>query len=219
MNLLKMRFENSIYFELPPAVPNADCKVVPLSLQLLLENTVKHNVVSEQRPLKIRIYVDGDYLCIENELQKKEVLQDRKGVGLQNIVNRYAILTRRKVLIEPKDTTFTVKIPILTKQITVMETQFNEQQTSYYHAQKKVAQIKEFYGNLLAYIIFVGGLAVLNITTSPEYLWFLWPAIGWGIGVAFHGMKVFDFMPFLGTDWEERKIKQLMEKEKNNKWK
>ncbi|RZJ71209.1 2TM domain-containing protein [Flavobacterium sp.] len=218
MNLLKMRFENSIYFELPTVIPNADSKVVPLSLQLLLENTVKHNVASEKRPLKIRIYVDGDYLCIENELQKKEVLQDRKGVGLQNIVNRYAILTRRNVLIEPNDKTFTVRIPILTKQITVMETQINEEQTSYYHAHKKVAQIKEFYGNLLSYVIFIGGLGILNFATSPNYFWFLWPAAGWGIGVAIHAVKTFDYMPFLGNDWEERKIKELMGKDRTKKW-
>jgi sensor histidine kinase YesM len=122
MNLLKMRFENSLFYELPTTNINPDAKVVPLSLQLLLENTVKHNVVSEQKPLHIRIFIDGDYLAIQNDFQKKEVLQDRQGVGLQNIVNRYGIVTNRKVLIEQNEKNFTVKIPILTKQITVMET-------------------------------------------------------------------------------------------------
>ncbi|NUY81153.1 2TM domain-containing protein [Flavobacterium sp. MAH-1] len=219
MNLLKMRFENSLFYELPANIPNAEAKVVPLSLQLLLENTVKHNIVSEQKPLHIRIFVDRDYLCIENDLQKKQVLQDRRGVGLQNIVNRYAIVTKRSVLVEENEKTFTVRIPILTKQITVMETQFNAQESSYYNAQKKVEELKAFYGNLAAYIIFVGGLMVLNLMTSPEYLWFLWPAGGWGIGVAVHAMKVFNYMPFLGNDWEERKIRELMDKDKNKKWK
>ena len=122
MNLLKMRFENSLFYELPTTAINSEAKVVPLSLQLLLENTVKHNVVSEQRPLHIRIYVEGDYLAVQNDYQKKEVLQERQGVGLQNIVNRYGIITNRKVLIAQNEKTFTVKIPILTKQITVMET-------------------------------------------------------------------------------------------------
>ena len=72
MNLLKMRFENSLFYELPETVPNPEAKVVPLSLQLLLENTVKHNVVSEQRPLNIRIFMEGDYLAIQNDYQKKE---------------------------------------------------------------------------------------------------------------------------------------------------
>jgi hypothetical protein len=83
---------------------------------------VKHNVVSEQRPLHIRIYLEGDYLVIQNDFQKKEVLHERQGVGLQNIINRYGIITNRKVLIEQNENTFTVKIPVLTKQITIMET-------------------------------------------------------------------------------------------------
>src|SRR5690554_5495335 len=58
MELLQMRFENSIFYEMPQKISNPEAKVVPLSLQLLLENTVKHNVVSEKKPLYIRIYED-----------------------------------------------------------------------------------------------------------------------------------------------------------------
>ncbi len=221
MNLLKMRFENSLFYELPESLPNPDAKVVPLSLQLLLENTVKHNIVSQQKPLHIRIFIDGDYLAIQNDFQKKEVLQDREGVGLQNIVNRYGIITKRKVLIEQNEKTFTVRIPILTKQVTIMETSYDytETETAYYKATKRVEDIKGFYGNLWSYIIICAGLAVLNLMTYPQYWWFLYPAIGWGIGVAVHGMSVFNYMPFLGRDWEEKKIRELMEKEKNSKWK
>ena len=219
MNLLKMRFENSLFYELPEHIPDGESRVVPLSLQLLLENTVKHNVVSEQRPLHIRIYVENDYLCIENALQKKEVLQDRQGVGLQNIVNRYGIITRRKVLVEQNDRIFSVKIPILTKQITVMETQSNAEESSFFNAQKKVEMLKEFYGNFAAYILFNGALMVLNLVTSPGNLWFLWSAAGWGIGVLIHAAKVFDWFPFLGSDWEQRKIREIIDKQKTNKWK
>lgn len=219
MNLLKMRFENSLFYELPEIQLHTEAKVVPLSLQLLLENTVKHNIVSEQKPLHIRIFIDGDYLAIQNDFQKKEVLQDRAGVGLQNIISRYGIITRRKVLIEQNEQTFTVKIPILTKQVAVMETSHTELETAYYKAQKRVEDIKGFYGNLWSYIIVVTGLAILNLVTYPKYLWFLYPAIGWGIGVLIHWMQVFNYMPFLGRDWEEKKIRQLIEKEKSNKWK
>ena len=219
MNLLKMRFENSLFYELPEIQLNAEAKVVPLSLQLLLENTVKHNIVSEQKPLHIRIFIDGDYLAIQNDFQKKEVLQDRAGVGLQNIISRYGIITRRKVLIEQTEQMFTVKIPILTKQVAVMETSYTELETAYYKAQKRVEDIKGFYGNLWSFIIIVTGLAILNLVTYPQYLWFLYPAIGWGVGVLIHWMQVFNYMPFLGRDWEEKKIQQLIEKEKSNKWK
>lgn len=219
MNLLKMRFENSVFYEVPDKVSNPEALVVPLSLQLLLENTVKHNVVSQHRPLKIRIFEEEGYLVVQNDFQKKEVLQDRRGVGLQNIISRYAIITNRKVLIEPTEQHFTVKLPMLTKQVTIMEPIYTENETRYYKAQKKVEEIKGFYGNLFSYVVVIAGLAVLNLTTSPGHLWFLYPAFGWGLGVALHGMSVFNFMPFLGNNWEERKIKELMEREKNNKWK
>ncbi len=218
MNLLKMRFENSLFFELPQNVPNPEAKVVPLSLQLLLENTVKHNIVSEQKPLHIRIYIDGDYLAIENVFQKKDVLQDRQGVGLQNIVSRYAIITNRKVTIDQNEKTFAVKIPMLTKQISVMENANSNEQNAYLKAQKRMEDIKGFYGNLGSYMLFTIGLLVLNLMTSPQYLWFLYPAIGWGIGVLVHAMAVYGWVPFLGKDWEERKIRQIIEKEKSKKW-
>jgi hypothetical protein len=81
-----------------------------------------------------------------------------------------------------------------------------------------VEDIKGFYGNLIAYIVVTIGLAILNLLTSPEYLWFLYPALGWGFGVVVHGMAVFNAVPFLGRDWEERKIRQIMEREKQQKW-
>lgn len=101
-----------------------------------------------------------------------------------------------------------------------MENEFQEEER-YYKARKKVEEIKGFYGNLTAYIVVNIGLLVLNLLTSPQYLWFFWPLLGWGIGVAIHGMIVFNYMPFLGKDWEEQKIKEFMEKEKDqkSKWK
>jgi hypothetical protein len=220
MNLLKMRFENSLFYELPEEIYIPEARVVPLSLQLLLENTVKHNVVSEQKPLHIRIYEEDGYLVVQNDYQKKEVLQDRKGVGLQNIISRYAIITTRQVQIEQSDMFFIVKLPILTKQVTIMEPTYNTDiDNSFYKAQKKVEEIKGFYGNLASYLIVTTGLAILNIVTSPEYLWFLWGAFGWGLGVVLHGFKTFEVIPFLGSGWEERKVQELLKREQEiNKW-
>jgi hypothetical protein len=97
-----------------------------------------------------------------------------------------------------------------------MEANYNEEER-YYQAKKQVNDIKGFYGNLIAYIIFNGFFLVLNLMTSPNELWFFWPLLGWGVGVLFHGMKVFNYSPFLGKNWEERKIKELMEKENQSK--
>jgi len=101
-----------------------------------------------------------------------------------------------------------------------METNYNEEER-YYQAKKRVEDIKGFYGNLIAYIIFNGFFLVLNLMTSPNELWFFWPLLGWGIGVVFHGMKVFNYSPFFNKDWEERKIQELMDKENKlkNNWK
>ena len=217
MNLLKMRFENSLFYELPTTILNPEAKVVPLSLQLLLENTVKHNVVSEQKPLNIRIYLEGDYLAIQNDYQKKEVLQERKGVGLQNIINRYGIITNRKVLIEHTEQTFTVKIPVLTKQISVMETttSYNEN-TAYFRAKKRVEELKGFYGNLISYCIVIPILIFVNLTYSPQFQWFWFSAAGWGFGVLMHSFKVFGY----SSNWEERKIQEILNKEdKKQTWK
>lgn len=218
MNLLKMRFENSLFYELPAADSIPDAKVVPLSLQLLLENTVKHNVVSEQKPLHIRIFVDGDYLAIQNDLQKKEVLQDRQGVGLQNIVNRYGIVTNRKVVIEQNEQNFTVKIPILTKQISVMETnaEYSDENRAYFRAKKRVEELKGFYGNIISYCCVIPFLVFINLKYSPGFQWFWFSAIGWGFGIIMHAFKVFGY----SSDWEERKIKEYMEKDSNKQsWK
>ena len=217
MNLLKMRFENSITFELPENFDNADAKVVPLSLQLLLENTIKHNVVSENKPLHIKIYIKDNFLVVENNLQKKEVLQDRKGVGLQNIVSRYAILSRRKVLIDENKEAFAVYLPILTKQISIMETSntYNEN-TSYLRAKERVEKLKGFYGNLASYCLVIPILIIINLNSPHKFQWFWFPMLGWGLGLTFHAFETFGF----GKTWEEKKIQEIMNKQNNtnNKW-
>ncbi len=219
MNLLKMRFENSITFEIEIASSLAMTafKVVPLSLQLLLENCIKHNVVSEQHPLHIKIYLQDNYLVVENNLQKKEVLQSRKGVGLQNIVDRYAILTNRNVLIEETTAHFKIKIPILTKQISNMEntTIYNENM-AYVRAKERVDQLKGFYSNLVSYCCVIPFLIFINLKTNTHFQWFWFPMFGWGIGLAFHAFETFGY----GKSWEEKKIQEIMNKENNthNKW-
>lgn len=84
----------------------------------------------------------------------------------------------------------------------------------YQKAQKKVKDIKGFYSNLITYILVISFLAFINLRYSPKQIWFVYPMLGWGIGVFFHAMGVFDLFPFFSKNWEEKKIKQLMEEEK-----
>ncbi|GHA42179.1 histidine kinase [Salinimicrobium marinum] len=217
MKLLRMRFENSIFYEVPENLSTPDAKVVPLSLQLLLENTVKHNIVSEGRPLKIKMYEEDGYLVIENNFQKKEVMNKRKGVGLQNIVDRYGLVTRRKVFIEQDQEKFAVKLPILTKQISIMETHEIEEDNAYFKARQRVKDMKEFYGNLVSFCVVIPFLIFINYSTYWEFQWFWFPLFGWGLGLTIHGFSVFGY----GAEWEERKIREIMEKEQqqSNSWK
>lgn len=97
-----------------------------------------------------------------------------------------------------------------------MENNYQEEER-YFKAKKRVEEIKGFYGNLISYVVVNIGLMVVNLLTSPQYLWFFWPMLGWGIGVLFHGLKVFNYMPFFGKDWEDQKIKELMNKEEQSK--
>ncbi len=97
-----------------------------------------------------------------------------------------------------------------------MENQYTEEER-YFIAKKRVEEIRGFYGNLISYIVVNCFLIVINLTTSPNHLWFYWPLLWWGVGVVFHGLKVFNYMPFFGRGWEEQKIKEFMEKEEQSK--
>ncbi|WP_281540527.1 2TM domain-containing protein [Maribacter aestuarii] len=91
----------------------------------------------------------------------------------------------------------------------------------YFRAKTRVEALKKFYGSLVSYAIFITLLGALNYWIDEwRYPWFLWAAFGWGIGLVFQAVKAFDFNPFFGKDWENRKIKELMEKEEDQKrWK
>ena len=93
------------------------------------------------------------------------------------------------------------------------EQQISEQEI-YERAKKRVDELKSFYSHLFVYLAVNAGLFLLNIITSPRHLWFYWPLIGWGIGLAIHGLSVFGTQNLLGKDWEEKKIREIMEKEK-----
>lgn len=216
MNLLQMRFENSLTFEISIENIDAEAKVVPLSLQLLLENAVKHNIISEQKPLHIKIYIENDALVIQNNFQKKAVLQDGQGVGIQNIISRYEIITDRKVSIEQNENTFTVKLPILTKQITIMENSNYDEENAYYKAKRQVDELRKFYTSLISYCLVIPLLIFINLKFSSQFQWFWFPAFGWGFGLIMKGLRVFGY----SSNWEERKIQQILNKEENKQnWK
>jgi len=85
----------------------------------------------------------------------------------------------------------------------------------YQEAKKRVEEIKGFFGHLFAYIGVNITLIIINLVTSPGALWFYWVTLFWGIGIFWHAMGVFIFSGFPGKKWEERKIKELMDRQDN----
>ncbi|GGW40460.1 histidine kinase [Arenibacter certesii] len=211
IKLLRMRFEDSIVLDIPAQSCNPEAKIVPLSLQLLLENAVKHNVVTAERPLRIRVYEEEGMLCVSNNYQAKRVVKKSSGVGLKNIQQRYQILSKRVVQIEKTTSEFTVKLPLLTAILNNVETQeLIIAEKRYKKAKERVEALKSFYGNLGAYIVVTPFLIILNYNTTT-FPWAIFPALGWGFGVIMHGLDAYGRTPVLGKGWEERTMRKLME--------
>ncbi|MFY9241735.1 MAG: histidine kinase [Polaribacter sp.] len=216
MELLEMRFEDAVKFNIPDSVSNEELKIVPLSLQLLLENAVKHNVVSSTKPLTINIYEENNYLVIENNINPKEAIGKSTKIGLQNIADRYGLITNKSVQIENNNKTFKVSIPLLIKMQNIMY-QDNIENSKYVKAVEKVEKLKEFYQNLASYCLVIPFLIFINLKFSPMFYWFWFPLFGWGLGLTFHFLEVNNYNIFLGKNWEDKKIKELMDKENNHK--
>jgi LytS/YehU family sensor histidine kinase len=111
--LQKIRFETNLDVQIDVQARNF--KVIPLSVQILVENAIKHNEISDKNPLSIRIFsTDDDYLIVENRLQKKAG-SEGSGSGIQNIKDRYEFFTDKKVIISENTEKFLVSIPLLTE--------------------------------------------------------------------------------------------------------
>ncbi|WP_225034825.1 histidine kinase [Winogradskyella sp. SM1960] len=224
MSLLKMRFEDSIIFEIPDKASNPESKVVPLSLQLLLENAVKHNMVTSSKPLHVKIYEDGNHLVVMNNLQPKQIVKKSSGVGLENIKQRYQLLSNKKVHINQREKDFAVAIPMLTKQVSIMTTVQKSQERlndDYVRARKRVEELKGFYYSLIAYVCVIPFLVFIWYKYSYMTIqWFWFPAFGWGLSLAFQAYRVFVDDGALGAKWEKRKIEEYMRKEEETRrWK
>ena len=111
--LQKMRFDESLKIEVRIAKSKVNHLLPPFGLQLLIENAIKHNIISEEIPLKILIASEGDYLKVVNNLQPRGTDLKSTGIGLKNLKARYKMLTDIPVIFEEKDSTYTAKIPLI----------------------------------------------------------------------------------------------------------
>ncbi len=111
--LLEVRFENMLFFKLHIDSVYLKKHLIPLTMQMLVENAIKHNVLSQNKPLTISIECVDGYLLVENNYQPKEILEYSSGLGLKMIENRFAYLTKLPVVIDKTSAHFLVKIPLI----------------------------------------------------------------------------------------------------------
>jgi len=111
--LLKARFEEGLMITQNLDANVKDTFIPPFTLQLLIENCIKHNIVSLEKPLHIRVYREEDYLIVENNLQERKIPEPSTGLGIKNISQRYLHLSDKEIKILKIDDTFTIKLPII----------------------------------------------------------------------------------------------------------
>ena len=111
--LLSLRFEKNLEVDWQIQPETEKKMIAPLTLQLLIENAVKHNVVSKKKPLTIRIISEDSQLIVSNNLQKKEIKEYSSQLGLKNIQSRYAFFNVGGVDITETDSEFIVKVPLI----------------------------------------------------------------------------------------------------------
>ena len=110
--LQQIRFGDKLIVQID--IPKTEGRVAPLALQMLVENAIKHNVISEEDPLTIEIFRLEENLIVQNTLKRKQILsEDSSGLGLENIKKRYEFLSDKSVIVEETGSKFKVTLPIL----------------------------------------------------------------------------------------------------------
>jgi two-component system, LytTR family, sensor kinase len=111
--LLQTRFGTNLDVVINIPEGKLNKRIVPLSLQILMENAIKHNIVSSDKPLKIEVTALNGKLMVSNNLQKKNQVNESTGIGLDNIRNRYKLLGNGQVEVTENGGNFTVSIPLI----------------------------------------------------------------------------------------------------------
>jgi len=111
--LLKIRFDQKLDLKIDIGDEYKERLIAPMTLQLLIENAVKHNIISEKKPLTININIDNGALAVVNKLQRKITEEKGSAIGLKNIMSRYAFVTDMKVDFTENENEFKVLVPLL----------------------------------------------------------------------------------------------------------
>ncbi|MDR0686540.1 MAG: histidine kinase [Dysgonamonadaceae bacterium] len=110
--LMQIRYGDSLRFEYRVDERYNDCPVIPISLQTLVENAIKHNIVSNRQPLVISIFTAETSICVSNPVQPKQEPEGGESIGLANLAERYRLLWNREIVIRNEGGRFEVEIPL-----------------------------------------------------------------------------------------------------------
>lgn len=114
--LQKIRYGENLRYDLQ-IQNDLNFRVAPLSVQMLIENAIKHNIISTEEPLFIKLYIDEEgYLVTKNNLQVKNIINEFSGIGLENIKARYLYFTKKPVIADKTQQEFIVKLPLIIQQ-------------------------------------------------------------------------------------------------------
>ena len=111
--LLRTRFESALVISFDISDASRERSIVPVTLQILIENAIKHNIADERTPLTIEVITIGDYLLVSNNLQLRKASGISNKQGLENLRSLYRFLINRPIIIDQTDDRFAVKIPLL----------------------------------------------------------------------------------------------------------
>ncbi len=111
--LMKMRYEDNLVIDIDIPDTFRHMKIPHLALQTLVENAIKHNVISNRRHMQIHIYGKDNHLVVENSLNKKETPENGTGFGLSNLSRQYELISKKTIEISKTEKTFEVSIPLI----------------------------------------------------------------------------------------------------------
>jgi LytS/YehU family sensor histidine kinase len=113
INLQKTRFKNGLQVVIEIPDDFMHFKIAPVTLQNLIENAIKHNIIDVDSPLVIKIFIESDYLVVSNNLQKKRVVENSNNKGLSQFKTLYKYLSDKPVIIHETSTHYTIRIPLI----------------------------------------------------------------------------------------------------------
>ncbi len=113
IQLLHIRYADGLKITTTVSDEAKDKGIVMVTLQMLIDNAVKHNILQQDEPLRIEIFDDAEFLVVRNNKQLRKQIETSNGQGIQQLKQLYTFLTQKQIVIEDKDDTYTIKIPLL----------------------------------------------------------------------------------------------------------